>query len=210
MLCPLRLSVNALTMSPLPVDLTLIKTHCAIDSTDLDDNIEIYLKAAVDWAEGSMKRTIFTRAHQWVLKDFPRDGRMEIRLPRGKTQSVESIVYWNGGQSYTLTGPTSGSPAGDDYQEALGDDGAILMPLRGGNWPSVDLDVPSPVTVNFTAGWASADVPGEIIHALLFSISDAIDLRGTADFSSQSLSDGGPRYQVRETLISGWSLSRWY
>jgi hypothetical protein len=211
MLCPLRLNVNALTMSPLPVDLTLIKTHCTVDGTDLDDNIEIYLKAAIDWAEGSMKRTIFSRSHQWVLKDFPHCDRQEIRLPRGRTSSVESIVYWNGGQSYTLTGPSSGSPAGDDFQEALqGNDGAILMPVRGGDWPSVDWDVPSPVTINFTAGWASADVPGEIIHALLFSISDAIDLRGTADFTPQSLLDGGPRFNVRETLISGWNLSRWY
>lgn len=211
MLCPIRLQVNALTMSPLPVDLALIKTHCTVDGTDLDDNIEVYLKAAIDWAEGSMHRTIFQRAHSWVLRDFPRGGRMEIRLPRGKTQSVESIVYVNGGQTFTLTGPSSGSPAGDDYQEALqGDDGATLMPPRGSDWPSVDFDVPSPVTINFTSGWAAADVPGDITHALLFSIADAVDLRGTADFSSQSLMDGGPRYHVREMLVSGWSLSRWY
>ena len=196
MLCPIRLQVNALTMSPLPIDLALIKTHCKIDGTDLDDNIEVYLKAAIEWAEGEMHRSIFSRSHTWVLRDFPIDGRMEIRLPRGKTQSIESIVYQSNGSPVTLTGPSSGSPAGTSWQEDLrGDDGAILLPPRGSNWPSVDYDAPAPVAINFTAGWLAAEVPAEIIHAILFSISDAIDISGTADLmlgdAVQMLRDAG-------------------
>jgi hypothetical protein len=193
-------------MSPLPIDLTLIKTHCAVDGATLDDNLEVYLQMAIEWAEGWTKRSVFSRAHKWVLKDFNRDCRQEIRLPRGKTQSVESIEYYSGGTLLTLTGPSSGSPAGTDFQEDLrGDDGAILMPPYGGDWPSVDWDHPAPVTINFTAGWASAEVPRQIIHAILFAISDAVDIRGSKD-----LATAGSRHDAREALVSGWQLSRWY
>lgn len=172
--------------------------------------LELYVRAGVEWAEGFTHRTIFKRAHVWTLREFPDTYRSEIRLPRGKTRSVESIQYVAGGVPHALTGPSSGSPAGTDYQEDLGgDDGGFIMPPRTGSWPSSDDDVPAPVTVNFTAGWDNADVPSEIIHAILFSVDDALELRGQADIDARSL-QGGPRIVARETLVSGWSLTRWY
>lgn len=211
MLCPICLEVAALPGSPSPVDLDLIKQHCSIDDDDFNDQLEVYLSAAILWAEGSTHRTIFSRAHKWVLKDFPYSERNEIRLPRGKTRSVESVQYSLNGAAQTLRGPTSGSPIGSSYQEDLrGDDGAILMPPRGGSWPSPDIDVPAPVTINFTAGWLPADVPADVLHAVLFSISDAFDLRGTSDFSPAMIQLGGPRFEAREALISPYRLVRWY
>lgn len=208
MLSPLRLHVDPVTMSPLPVDLDLIKEHCSnTGTTDLDDLIDVYLRGAIEWAEGQMKRTIFVRSHTWVLKDFPRDRFQEIRLPRGKTVSVQSIVYSQNGQTVTLTGSSSGSPGGTDYQEDLtGDDGGVLMPNRGSCWPSVDCDVPAPVKITFTAGYDPGEVPGEIVHALLFAVSDAIDIRGTDDLLDKS----GPTLFHRNALISAYKLDRWY
>lgn len=207
MLCPLRLDVATLPWgSPPPLDAVLMKKHVVIDDADFDDQLEVYAKAAVAWAEGSMHRTIYARAHVWVLKDFPRDQYGAIRLPRGKTQSVQSVQYSSGGSLITLQGPSSGSPAGSDYQEDLrGDDGGVLMPARGGSWPSVDSDVPAPVAINFMAGWAADAVPSDLLHALWFSIADAFDLRGTSD-----LANAGDRLDVRETLISAYRLIRWY
>lgn len=211
MLCPIRLEVEALPGSPLPVDLDLIKKHCSIDDNDFNDQLETYLSAAILWAEGATHRTIFSRAHTWVLKEFPYGERSEIRLPRGKTQSVSRIRYSLNGVQTDLLGPSSGSPAGVDYQEDLrGDDGAILMPPRGGDWPSADIDVPSPVTVEFNAGWQSSEVPQDIIHAILFCVSDAFDLRGTSDFNPAVLIAGGARLETREALISAYRLVRWY
>lgn len=204
-LCPIRLDVSALTVSPLPLDLTLVKQHVAEDSTDNDDLLEHYTLAAILWAEGSMRRTIYARSHTWVLKAFPRGRDQTIRLPRGKTQSIESIAYSSGGAVTTLTGPSSGSPAGTDYQEDLrGDDGAVILPARGAAWSSVDTDVPAPVVITFTAGWLASEIPQDIIHGLLFSVADAFDVRGTADMTT------GRNFETREALISPYRLHRWY
>jgi uncharacterized phiE125 gp8 family phage protein len=205
-LCPVRLSIAPLEASPLPVDLDLLKSHCAIDGTEFDALLTTYLFGAVAWAENAMHRTIFARTHRWVLRSFPLDGSQEIRLPRGKTQSIESIQYSVNGSTVTLTGPSSGSPAGTGYQEDLsGDDGGVLMPVRGSSWPSADEDAVAPVVVNFTAGWSAAEVPSDILHALLFAVSDAYEMRGEADVASV-----GRNLTVREILISAYRLHRWY
>ena len=205
-LCPIRLDVSALTQSPLPLSLTLVKQHVAEDSTDNDELLELYTIAAIEWAEGSMHRTIYSRSHTWVLKDFPRGADQSIRLPRGKTQSVESVAYVNGGTTTTLTGPSSGSPAGTGFQEDLrGNDGGVILPNRGSVWPSVDDDAVAPVVITFTAGWLSSEIPSDIMHGLLFSVSDAFELRGTGDFTVF-----GRNFETREILISPYRLKRWY
>jgi uncharacterized phiE125 gp8 family phage protein len=206
MLSPLRLDISALESSPFPLDMTLVKSHVAVDGDDFDAQLELYARAAIAWAEGSMRRTIYARSHTWILRDFPAGGRQEIRLPRGKTQSVESIVYSANGSPVTLTGPSSGSPAGAGWQEDLrGDDGGVLMPRRGSSWPSADCDVPAPVAITFTAGYLAAEVPEDITHALLFAVSDAFDTRGSADLTVL-----GRSFDTREALISAYRLHRWY
>ena len=205
-LCPILLDVSALEASPLPLSLTLAKQHLAEDSTDNDELIETYILSAIKWAEGAMRRTIYARSHSWTLKDFPHDRDQTIRLPRGKTQSVESIVYASGGSTVTLTGPSSGSPAGTGYQEDLrGDDGGILLPPLGQSWPSADINAIAPVTINFTAGYLAAEVPNDIIHGLLFAVSDAFELRGSGDFTVF-----GRNFETRNILISPYRLHRFY
>jgi hypothetical protein len=203
-LCPLRLDIAPLPRSPLPVDIDLIKTHCAVDGSDFDALLTTYLFAAIAWAEGEMHRTIFARGHRWVLRDFPRGRQQEIRLPRGKTFSVEGIDYMHGNAGFSLSGPSS-DPAGTDYREdLLGDDGGVITPIHGGSWPSVDQEAPAPVVIRFTAGWQADQVPDDIIHALLFAVSDAFETRGETDLN------GGSNFQARDALISGYRLTRVY
>lgn len=206
MLNPLRLDIAALTEDP--VDIALIRAHCNVDEqtgTLNDELLRLYMRSAIVWAEGEMHRTIYARSgHRWVLKDFPVDDCGEIRLPRGKTQSVESIVYKSGGVPVTLTGP-SASPAGSDFQQDLNsDDGGLLMPPTSGSWPSADTSVPDPVVITFTAGWTARTVPPDILHALLFYVSDAFELRGTDDIQNGRYKD------IRQSMISGYCLHRWY
>jgi hypothetical protein len=163
MLSPKRLEIAPLAPSPLPVDLPLIKAHCAIDGPDFDVLPTTYLMAAIAWAEGVMHRTIFARAHSWVLRDFPPGRGDEITLPRGKTQSIEGIDYEQIGEGRTLRGASS-SPAGTDYREDLrGDDGGVVVPGGGEVWPAADSsDAAAPVVVRFTAGWLAGAVPQDI------------------------------------------------
>lgn len=213
MICPLRLDIARLgDSSPSwPIDQTLVRRHCRVDSTADDlDNLEKGLLAAIDWAENAMHRTVFRRTHTWVLREFPNDQYQQIRLPRGRTVSVTHIKYQRGGSVTTLTGPSS-SPVGTDYQEDLrGDSGAVLMPLRGSSWPSADLDVPAPVEIEFVAGWDTDEIPADILNAILLATSDAYDMRGTADFSAHSLADAGKSLAARNALVSFHILPRWY
>lgn len=200
------LIIDPLTASPLPIGLDLNKLQARVDGSDEDDLLAVYIPSAILAAENFMHRTICARPHKWVLRDFPRTARQEIWLPRGKTQSVESIVYKRGGATVTLTGPSSGSPPGSDWQEDLrGNDGASIMPLRGRTWPSVDDDVPDPVVINFTAGWTESEIPEAIRHAILFAVADAFGVRNQEDYR-QDL----PRVFARERMLSDWAMARIY
>lgn len=213
MLRPLRLIVDELESgSPAIVDLAMLKRHVRIDTVDDDALLDRYLQAAVRWAENTTHRAIVSRAHAWVLAAFNDDPNCSIRLPRGITRSVESVDYSSGGAMVSLFGPSAdASPAGADYQEDLRSDaGGILMPLRGTAWPVADDDVPAPVTINFTAGYAADDIPADIGHALMFFVADCYDLRGTPDFNPAMLGTAGVRFEAREALISPWRLPRIY
>ena len=136
---------------------------------------------------------------------------ISIWLPRGKTVSVDSIRYFSGDDAVDLTGPSSGSPAGTDYQEDLGgDDGGVLMPARGRVWPSVSDDVPAPVTITFEAGYPAGEIPGPLLAAILLGTSDGYDLRGSNDVAAVSLADVGKALATRNALVSDWVMSRWY
>jgi hypothetical protein len=201
---PIRLDADPLTLgSPLPIDLDLIREHCAVDGSEFDTLLTAYLGAAITWAEGQMHRTIFPRPHRWVLREFPLG---EIRLPRGQTISVESIEYYADGSPVTITGPSSGSPAGTGWREDLrSKSGGVLAPVHNGEWPTADTEAPAPVTINFTAGYPTGEVPQDITHALLFAVSDMFDTRGSAD-----LTVFGKNMSTRMALISPYKLVRWY
>ncbi len=214
---PLRLHIARIDqLSPIPampVDIERVKAHCRIDAGNdaLDDLAEFYLRAAVEWAEGAMDRTIVARPHRWVLREFPADEYQDILLPRGRTKSVESVQYSVGGSLTTLYGPSSATP-GTSYQEDLQSlDGATLMPSRGASWPTVDADVPAPAIINFTAGYDFGAVPEDIMHALMFAVSDCFELPGSSDIpQAVSLSSAGSHLEIREMLVSGYRLHRIY
>lgn len=207
MIKPISLSIDPIPDSPLPISLSDLKAQLRVSGSDEDGLIQGYLFAALHTAENVTHRTIVSREHRWTLRDFPCSIRQDIRLPRGKTQSVSSIQYTSGGTTATLTGPSSGSPAGTDYQEDLeGDDGGIIMPNQGASWPSVDLDVPSPVVITFTAGWASGDIPQDVIHAVMLLVGHWFQNR-EASVVAASVAE---LPMGAEALLSGYRLSRWY
>jgi uncharacterized phiE125 gp8 family phage protein len=209
MLSPLRLSIDALSTSPWLIDEDIVKAHTRIDASDDDALLDLYLRAAIQWAENATQRVIFSRTCRWVLRDFP--CYREIRLPCGKTSAVAGISYVSGGQTYALTGPSAGSPAGTDYQEDLNADyGGVLMPPLGGSWPSADCDAVAPVTITFTAGWPAGAVPPELQHAILFAVDDYYEMRGSLSFDANIIGVTGQNLAIRDNLISAYRLTRLY
>jgi len=208
---PLVLDIDPLP-SALPFDVNLLKLHCRIGETQtggpwdamLND---VYLRSAIEWAEGQMHRTIVARAHRWTLQDFPFNFQeyYRIRLPRGKCQSIQNIKYSLNHQIVTLLGASNSPPMSDFQQDLTNEDGGFIMPAVAATWPGTDIDVISPVVVTFTAGYSTfATIPMDIVTALFFYVSDAYELRGTTDIQSGSYAD------IRTNKLSPYLLNRWY
>lgn len=224
-LSPLRLEVDPLVGSPLPVDMSLVKLHCAVDGDEQDQLLETYLLAAITAFENTTHRTLFSRSHTWVLSEFPyqTEGGIvftdnytlgfgdfsaapyeTIWLPRGKTRSVEKVEYVHDGQTVTLTGPSS-NPAGTDYQEDLrGDDGGLIAPPIDQSWPTADWDAAAPVTITFTAGWGSDELPADVLTALLWYVRTSLDDARVDPARAQA------NMNVFESMVSSYRLSRVY
>ena len=189
----------------LPVDLRLLKSMLRVDHDDMDAAIAtVHLPAAVAWAEAEMNRSILSKVHRLIIDDFPRTYDQRLQLPGGKTQSVSSIVYTpQSGNNITLTGPSSGSPAGTDYREELrGNAGGFVMPNDGESWPSPDTGAPTPILITFTAGWPLAEIPADIINALVWYVGEKIDIVGPGDLASGQV----PNMWIRDRLLSSWTL----
>lgn len=201
----LQLSLDWDRPTAYPITLDEIKSQLRIEHDEWDSLISsIHLPAALSWAEGETRRSIQSRTHRWIISEFP-SGDQRIILPRGKTQSISSIAYVSGGNTTTLTGPSSGSPEGTDYQEDLKDElGGVVMPNQGESWPSVDQDVPAPITITFSAGWAEQeDVPSDLKMAMIFYIGDSLEIASAADLMAHS------DLSVKDRLISAWRIRRW-
>lgn len=206
MLKPLRLDIDPI--SDLAITLSDWQDHLRIDTADEDGLLLGYIQAAIETVENLTHRSLIARTHRWTLANFPQTTRQEIRLPRGKTQSVASIQYTTSGSTVTLTGPSSGSPAGTDYQESLGgEDGGVLMPSQGESWPSVDHDAAAPVVITFTAGWTAVDdIPHPIRQAMRIMVA-------TWDRQRDEIGDGTSANHLMmgaQGLLSGYALNRWY
>ncbi len=199
------LSLSWTTESTLPLSLPDIKTQLAITGDDFDELIIAYhLPAAVTWAETYMHRSIVSKQHVWVLSDFPRTMDQRIVLPRGKTQSLASIVYTYNDSTTTLSGPTA-SPVGTGFREDLrGDSGGQIYPAYNSDWPSVDLYGPNPVVLTFNAGWNRNEIPAEILAALMLYIGERIDMAGPGDAPKPD------QLKVKETMLSPYVLRKFY
>ncbi len=176
----MTLQLNRGKPDTLPLELATVKADLRISGTHLDSLItEQYIPAARDWAEGYTKRSLINRTMKWVIRRFPGpDQDYMLLLPGGFVSSVGDIVYVSNSQSYTLTGPDA-SPAGTDFQLSKGDTWTYLLPPQGGAWPAVDGDYIEPVTINYSAGWATpADIPADIRRALTAYVYAAMELDG--------------------------------
>lgn len=172
-----------------PVTLADAKLYLAIYDTDWDTYLTTYaIPEARRWVETYTRRALITQQWRLTADRFPEasagNPRADIMLPFGRCQSVEQIAYVATDlTTQTLTGPTSGSPAGTDYQEDLSDDyGGILRAPRNAVWPAV-ADVLGAVQVTFTVGYGStgAAVDWGLMSATKFMMANLFETRNEQD-----------------------------
>lgn len=185
------------------ITVSAVKSQLRIPHDEFDELIEtIHLPGAVKWAEAEMHRSILSKPHRWVLQDFPRTASQEIRLPRGRTQSVSSIQYTSSNSTTTLSGSDS-SPEGSDFRQDLrSDEGGRVYPAHNNSWPSVDIYAPAPVVITFNAGWTATQVPGDVKVAICMYVADALEVTGAMDVMANT------DLTVKERLLTAYKLDR--
>lgn len=139
-----------------PISLSLARQHLRETSTEQDELIDLYIRAAADMLEGPDGAGMALNSQQWDLwlDDF---YDWEIRIPIGPLIQVDAITYTDtAGAEQTL-------PSSEYEVDTLK---GLVRPLEGGSWPATD-DVYNAVKVRFTAGYASGQLPSDLQAALL-------------------------------------------
>lgn len=157
-----------------PVTLTEAKAHLRVDTSDDDTYITSLIKAAREWVEQYLDRSLVHT--QWAMRvdTFP----WEFELPRPPMATAGTTTAVT--VSYTLdTGSTTTLSASEYRVDREATPGAI-RPVYGGTWPGHRSDE-NAVTVTWWGGYGASgsDVPQGIRHAMLMLIGFWYEHRST-------------------------------
>lgn len=139
----------------LPFDADAARAHCKIDADEEDDQLEEWIRDAVQAWESYTGVLLLPQTLDLYLDCFP----SEILLSRGPIVSISSITYVDGaGDSQTLDSA--------EYQSDLLSRRGRIQPAYGKVWPVTRTQL-NAVRVRMAAGHASAAaIPADIIGAL--------------------------------------------
>ena len=152
-----------------PVTLTEAKTHCRVDGSDSDTELEAMITTAREFVEefcGAKlgAQTVVLRCSSFC--DF-------IDLPIAPVASITSITYLDtAGDTQTL--------ATTVYEGVLhGLEPHIRLKINQ-SWPSIR-DASDAITVTVSAGYS--DIPAPIKHAMLLLIGNWFDSRAVGELT---------------------------
>lgn len=144
----------------LPVTLQEAKDHLRVDGTADEVRIGRLISSAVtmlDAPTGLLGGCIVTQTWKMTLRAFP--YRIEVPLP--PLQSVDSVKYIAADGTLTTIDSANYQVAGLGTRQK-----ASIVPVWGYSWPCAKSQ-PEAVVIQFTAGYAVADVPEPIKEAVL-------------------------------------------
>jgi uncharacterized phiE125 gp8 family phage protein len=152
-----------------PLTLAEVKKHLRVTSTDSDDLITIYLKAATDYIDGEwgfLGRCIVTQTWRLTIDEFP-DA--EIKIPLPPLQSVSSIVYDDpAGVQQTV-------PTANYFVDTASEPGWVVPNLNY-TWPTT-LDAVNAVRIDFVAGYSpDSSSPPDLTANIPFNIKAGVML----------------------------------
>lgn len=158
----------ALTLVTPPAEdflsLDALKQQCRVDSNDEDALLQELGRAAAEFVQAQLGKTLLTTTYRLTLAGFPRDGATPIRLPRPPVQAVQAVTYdKRDGTTATLTEGVDWTLYGAGN---LLNEPACIVPLK--RWPRDTANLADAVGIAFESGFSSADdVPARVRLAAL-------------------------------------------
>ena len=160
-----------------PVTLAEAKAHLRVDTADDDTYIAGLVRAAREWVEQYLDRTLVNT--QWVMRfdKFPPDGTLDIELPRppmvasGTATAVALTFTYENGDTATYS-------TASFRVDRASTPGAVKTNY-GQTWPPHRQD-DNAISVTWWAGYGASgtDVPAAIRHAMLMLCSHWYETRG--------------------------------
>jgi uncharacterized phiE125 gp8 family phage protein len=163
-----------------PVTLAEAKAHLRVDTADDDTYITGLVRAAREWVEQYLDRTLVHT--QWVMRfdKFPPDGTLDIELPR--PPMVASGTATAVALTFTFeNGDTSTYSTASFRVDRASTPGAVKT-LYGQTWPP-HLQDDNAISVTWWAGYGASgsDVPQGVKNAMLLYVHELYEKRGNGE-----------------------------
>ena len=161
-----------------PVTLAEAKSHLRVDTADDDTYITGLIRAAREWCEQYLDRTLVHT--QWVMRfdRFPPDGTQDIELPRPPI--VASGTATAVALTFTFENGTTSTYSTASYRVDRASTPGAVKTLYGQAWPP-HLQDDNAISVTWWGGYgpSGSDVPQSIRHAMLMLVAFWYDNRST-------------------------------
>ena len=163
-----------------PVTLAEAKAHLRVDTADDDAYITGLVRAAREWVEQYLDRTLVHT--QWVMRfdKFPADSTADIELPRPPVVASGTATAVT--VAYTLEDGTTASYSTASFRvDRVSTPGAVKTNYAQ-TWPPHRQD-DNAISVTWWAGYgpSGSDVPQGVKNAMLLYVHELYEKRGNAE-----------------------------
>ncbi len=163
-----------------PVTLAEAKQHLRVDSNEDDAYIAGLVRAAREWVEEYLDRTLILT--QWTVRGdrFPPDSTDEVELPHPPMATAGTATAIS--VTYTLEDGTTAAYSTNLFRVDRHSTPGAVKPLYGQTWPPHRQDDNS-LAITYWAGYGanSTDVPQGIKNAMLLYVTELYEKRGNGE-----------------------------
>lgn len=163
-----------------PVTLAEAKAHLRVDTADDDAYITGLVRAAREWVEQYLDRTLVHT--QWVMRfdKFPADSTADIELPRPPVVASGTATAVT--VAYTLEDGTTASYSTASFRVDRASTPGAVKTNYAQTWPPHRQD-DNAISVTWWAGYgpSGSDVPQGVKNAMLLYVHELYEKRGNAE-----------------------------
>lgn len=159
-----------------PVTLAEAKAHLRVDDTNSDAEIAAMIRAAREWVESYLDRSLVYTQWRATYDTFP----WEFELPRPPIASAGTATATT--VTYTLETGSTATLSATTYRVDRAATPGVIRTVYGGTWPGHLADQ-NAIAVTWWGGYGAnaSEVPQGIKNAMLLCITELYEKRGTGE-----------------------------